>query len=183
MVVSGQLHALSALPPGKQLPAHIVRRQGGPQSWSGIPWKKNFSCPRRELNPVRSFRPLPLKQAFKLMSRRHLGEWQHSQSWPQMEVSGQLHAPATIIPRKEPPASIHWIGGLVGPRAGLDATEKRRISCPCQESNPGRPARSTTLLCIGGTNSLHSPVVCVNAQIQDCLFFLERQLIDNKRHL
>jgi hypothetical protein len=29
-----------------------------------------------------------------------------------MEASGQLHAPGT-----------HWIGGWVGPRAGLDAVE------------------------------------------------------------
>jgi hypothetical protein len=29
-----------------------------------------------------------------------------------------------------------WIGGLVGPRANLDAVEKRNISCPCLELNP-----------------------------------------------
>jgi hypothetical protein len=33
-------------------------------------------------------------------------------------------------------------GGWVGPRAGLDVTEKRKISFPCRESNPGRPACS-----------------------------------------
>jgi hypothetical protein len=27
----------------------------------------------------------------------------------------------------------------------LDAVEKREISCPCQESNPGRPARNPSL--------------------------------------
>jgi hypothetical protein len=26
-----------------------------------------------------------------------------------------------------------WIGGWVGPRAGLDSVDKRTISCPCQE--------------------------------------------------
>jgi hypothetical protein len=36
----------------------------------------------------------------------------------------------------------HWIGGWVSPRAGLDAVEKRKISCPCRESNPGRPAHT-----------------------------------------
>jgi hypothetical protein len=30
------------------------------------------------------------------------------------------------------------------PRAGLDTVEKRKISRPCGESNPGRPARSYT---------------------------------------
>jgi hypothetical protein len=29
---------------------------------------------------------------------------------------------------------IHWTGGWVDPRAGLDAREKN-ISCPCWESN------------------------------------------------
>jgi len=32
-----------------------------------------------------------------------------------MEVSGQLHAPAP---------GTHWIGGCVGPRAGLDGVVK-----------------------------------------------------------
>jgi hypothetical protein len=31
----------------------------------------------------------------------------------------------------------HWIRGRVGYRAGLDALEKRIISCPCRESNSG----------------------------------------------
>jgi hypothetical protein len=33
----------------------------------------------------------------------------------------------------------HWIGGWVGPRAGLKAVEKGKI-LPCRESNPARPA-------------------------------------------
>jgi hypothetical protein len=32
----------------------------------------------------------------------------------------------------------HWIGGWVGPRAGLDAVANRKIPSPCQESNPDR---------------------------------------------
>jgi hypothetical protein len=34
-----------------------------------------------------------------------------------MRVGGQLHAPAALSPGKRP--STHFIGGLVGPRAGL----------------------------------------------------------------
>jgi len=30
-----------------------------------------------------------------------------------MEMSGQLHAPATLLPGKEPP-DTHWIGGWLG---------------------------------------------------------------------
>jgi hypothetical protein len=43
---------------------------------------------------------------------------------------------------------IHWTGGLVGPRADLDAGARRKILCPCRESNPNRPARSQTLYCL-----------------------------------
>jgi hypothetical protein len=36
--------------------------------------------------------------------------------------------------------SPRWIGGCVGPRAGTEAVEKIKITGPCRESNPGRPA-------------------------------------------
>jgi hypothetical protein len=55
-----------------------------------------------------------------------------------MEVSGQLHTPATLPPGKEPPGT-HWIGGWVGPRAVLDAVVKRKIPSPRRESNPRTP--------------------------------------------
>jgi len=48
-----------------------------------------------------------------------------------MEVSGQLHAPAALLPRKEP----LWMGGWVGPRAGLDTVVKRKIPSLCRNSN------------------------------------------------
>jgi hypothetical protein len=42
----------------------------------------------------------------------------------------------------------HWIGGSVGPRAGLDAGARRKILCLCRGSNPGLPVRSQTLYCL-----------------------------------
>jgi hypothetical protein len=41
-------------------------------------------------------------------------------SWPRlrMDVSGQLHAPATLPPGK---SRTHWIGGRVGPQTFVDA--------------------------------------------------------------
>jgi len=36
-----------------------------------------------------------------------------------MEVSGQLHAPATLPPGKDP--DTYWTGDRVSPRADLDA--------------------------------------------------------------
>jgi hypothetical protein len=43
--------------------------------------------------------------------------------------------------------SIYWIGGWVGPRASLDAAEKRKfLTLPGLELRPlGRPARSQSL--------------------------------------
>jgi hypothetical protein len=54
-------------------------------------------------------------------------------SWPrrEMEVSGQLH-PLPFYPL------THCIGGRVGPRSGLNLTEKTEI-LPRRESNPGVP--------------------------------------------
>jgi hypothetical protein len=44
-----------------------------------------------------------------------------------MEVSCQLHVPAALLPGKEPPGT-HWIGGRVGPRAGLDMVKAKVVS-------------------------------------------------------
>jgi hypothetical protein len=46
-----------------------------------------------------------------------------------MGVSGQGHAPAALYPRGKDP-DTHWIGGWVGPRAGLDAGARRKILYP-----------------------------------------------------
>jgi hypothetical protein len=45
---------------------------------------------------------------------------------------------------RERAAGIHWIGGWVGSRAGMDTMTKRKKShhCPRRELNPSRPARS-----------------------------------------
>jgi hypothetical protein len=51
-----------------------------------------------------------------------------------MEVSSQLHAQAALPPRKRAPGT-HWIGGWVGPRAGLEAVVKRKIPSTHRESN------------------------------------------------
>jgi hypothetical protein len=46
-----------------------------------------------------------------------------------MEVSGPTSRPGRFIPRKSA-LGTHWIGGWVGPRAGLDAVVKRKNSQP-----------------------------------------------------
>jgi hypothetical protein len=52
-----------------------------------------------------------------------------------MEASGQLHTPA-ILPQKKELLITHWIGGWVGPKAGLDAVEKKKISFPLPRIEP-----------------------------------------------
>jgi hypothetical protein len=37
---------------------------------------------------------------------------------------------------RPPPPNTHWIGGWVGPRAGLDAMVKSKIPSPCRDSTP-----------------------------------------------
>jgi hypothetical protein len=43
--------------------------------------------------------------------------------------------PGRFTPR-ERASSTHWIGGWVGPRAGLDAVVKRKILSLCRDSKP-----------------------------------------------
>jgi hypothetical protein len=54
--------------------------------------------------------------------------------------------PCRFIPR-ERARGTHWIGGWVGPRAGVDGVEKRKfLTVPGFELRPlGRPARSQAL--------------------------------------
>jgi len=48
----------------------------------------------------------------------------------QMEVSGQLHAPATLLSWKESPAPTET-GGWMGSRDGLNMVARRNKSLPC----------------------------------------------------
>jgi hypothetical protein len=64
-----------------------------------------------------------------------------------MGVSGQHHTLAMLYPGERTPGT-HWIGGWMGPRAGLDAGARRKILCLCRGSNPDRPARNQTLYCL-----------------------------------
>jgi hypothetical protein len=65
---------------------------------------------------------------------------------------------------RERVSGAHWIGGWVGPRAGLDAVVKRKIPSPCRDSNrrsssPWPSATSLSflgsLLVCGLQNSYH----------------------------
>jgi len=63
-----------------------------------------------------------------------------------MDMSDQLHAPI-VLPPEEIAPDTHWIGGWVGPRAGLDTAlaKGEKNHCPCRESDPDRPERSLAI--------------------------------------
>jgi hypothetical protein len=49
-----------------------------------------------------------------------------------MEVSGQLHTPATLLSGKKSPG-IHWIVAEWAPRVGVDAMAKRKYLFPARK--------------------------------------------------
>jgi len=77
-----------------------------------------------------------------------LGEWRYSttHSWPryQMEVSGQLHVPASFILRGRVP-DTHWIGEWVDPRAVWTRWWGENFSAPSGNRTSDHPARSPAL--------------------------------------
>jgi hypothetical protein len=71
-----------------------------------------------------------------------LGKWMYSSTHSLASAidGGEWSAsrPGRFTPRERDPGT-HWIGGWVGPRAGLDAVVKRKIRSPRRESNPRTP--------------------------------------------
>ena len=60
-----------------------------------------------------------------------------------MGPSGQRQAPVPLSPEMNPRA--HCRGGWVGPKAGLEKHEVKKISCAHRGSIPGLSARSQLL--------------------------------------
>jgi hypothetical protein len=56
--------------------------------------------------------------------------------------------PRPLFTPGEGTPGTHWIGGWVGPRAGLDANARGKILCPCRGSYPDHPAHGQTLYCL-----------------------------------
>jgi len=54
-----------------------------------------------------------------------------------MGMGGQLFALAALLRGGDSP--LAYVGGLVGPRAGLDSLQKRYISRLCREANHDWP--------------------------------------------
>jgi hypothetical protein len=56
----------------------------------------------------------------------------HSQSWHYIEMSGQIHAPASLIPRKQPGSHFRMLGES---HSWSGCFAKEKLSYPCQDSN------------------------------------------------
>jgi hypothetical protein len=73
-----------------------------------------------------------------------MGEWRYSSTIlvlrSRWKGNSQVHALDALTPG-ERAFGIHWIGGRVGFRGGLDAVEKREISWPCRKSLYGQKLR------------------------------------------
>jgi hypothetical protein len=82
------------------------------------------------------------------MPWKHMGEWRHTSIILDSLVSFKP-SPHRFTP------GTHWTGVSVDPRAGLDAVEYRKISCPSRESNLSRPARRLSLF------RLRYPSICI----------------------
>jgi hypothetical protein len=96
-----------------------------------------------------------------------------------MGVSDQLHASALLPPGVDPLIRIGQ-EAWVGRRAGLDAVEKRQISCSYRELNHGHPARSLVTIQIELTRltypntSITYMYVCSIERVEKwCFFSLE----------
>jgi hypothetical protein len=94
---------------------------------------------------------------FLIWAPRHedvLGEWKysstHSLTSPLDGGEWPASRPGHFTPRERTPGT-HWIGGWVGPRAGLDAVVKIKIPIPCQEPNPPVILWFRTKVKIGGS--------------------------------
>jgi hypothetical protein len=79
------------------------------------------------------------------MPWRWMGEWRFSSIFLDLCTTWRWVVSFTPLPLYpgERTSCIHWTGGSVGPRFGLDAVEKRKI-LHCRESKRGLPARRCT---------------------------------------
>jgi hypothetical protein len=75
-----------------------------------------------------------------------MGERRYSSTFLDLGIKWRIVStlcPGRYTPR-ERALDTHWLGSLVGPRAGLEAVKKREI-VSCRKLNPGLPARSPSL--------------------------------------
>jgi hypothetical protein len=76
-----------------------------------------------------------------------MGEWSYECSILDLDTRWKRvisFTPQPLYPQIRTPSML-CIRGQVTPRASLDAVKKREMSCTCQQTNSGHPARSQSL--------------------------------------
>jgi hypothetical protein len=75
----------------------------------------------------------------------HRGAWGERRYSSYPLLTSALDGGEWSASRQGKDLSTHWIGGWVGPRAGLDQILEEKILCLYRGTNPGRPVRSQSL--------------------------------------
>jgi hypothetical protein len=70
---------------------------------------------------------------------------QHS-GWAEVKLQAFLTSAVDRGVRSASSPGIHWRGGWVGPRAGLEGVVKIKNPCSCQEPNASCPAHSLVII-------------------------------------
>jgi hypothetical protein len=60
------------------------------------------------------------------------------------ELNDKFHSLAALSPEIDP--STHRVGGRMGSRVRVDATNKRKMFYICRKWNPGRPNKLITII-------------------------------------
>jgi hypothetical protein len=98
------------------------------------------------LSTIRIFLAVPLHAMEALREGRY-----SSYSFTTSSLDGgewSASCPGHALPPGKGPPGIHWTGGWVGPRAGLDTEARGKMLLPqpgIEPRSPGRPVRSQTL--------------------------------------
>jgi hypothetical protein len=87
----------------------------------------------------------------------------HSILTSSVKASGPLHAPAAFLRRQRP--GTHSAEGRVEPRAGLDALENSKLSCPNRESKHDSSVVQSSLSLVTRLNTLSQQPVKVDNSI------------------